>query len=310
MKTARHITTSLVLVLILSATTSAFAKGGGFSGGGSRSFSSPSRSFSAPSAPSRSYSAPSAPSAPRPASPPPSAPSYVSPPSSAPKYVAPAPSAPRPSAPNFDSSARAATAHAESQKRWEASLPKTSPSQPAVGIGNEGSAQAKTYTPVAPNYTREQYNSREKRAQVVFGQPSQQSSYSSQPQVVHNDVFGNTFFWLWLMDHNRPQGERDKWVYNHKDEMDPARFEELKKNDADLETRLKTLEARGEKKDPHYVPPELKGNEDLMYKDDVVKQHVTSESSLGTFLWVMLFASLFCFALWFLFWPRIERSRS
>lgn len=69
------------------------------------------------------------------------------------------------------------------------------------------------------------------------------------------------------MDHDH-QSERDEWIYNHRDEIDPARYAQLQQQDADLDARLKALEASGKQRDPNY---QVQGIDDLQYGDDAVQ---------------------------------------
>lgn len=257
----------------------ALAKGGGFSGGGrsfgGSGFGSGSRSFSAPSAP-RSYSAPSAPrsystpSAPRSYSTPsiPSTPrSFSTPGVSPPPRSSPTP-APKT---QYDSGAGRAARKDLSQQKFDATQPKPSPTPP-----DYRNARVRD---LRRDLSYERMQNRELRQQQTFG------GYASRPvPCCYSDPFGNMFFWLWLMD--RPRQERDTWVYNRRDEMDPARYEELRRKDTDLDRRLKEMESQGVKKDPSYVPPGV--DRDLMYSDDHAKQ-AYKEAHTSRFPWGWVF---------------------
>ena len=88
------------------------------------------------------------------------------------------------------------------------------------------------------------------------------------------------------MDNNNDRHERDMWLYNHRDQIDPARLEELKKHDADFESRLKALEAQGTKKDLSYTPAALEGNADLIYDDKVAEEVHREKNSSFPWRWV------------------------
>jgi hypothetical protein len=123
------------------------------------------------------------------------------------------------------------------------------------------------------NVTRETLETRPEREQVF-------RRYATQPVTVYHDSF-SPFFWLWLMD--RSQRDRDLWVYNHRDEMDQQRYNELARKDADLERRLNDLQQQGVAHDPSYTPPGV--DQDLMYDDDHVQQAYAqnqSHSAWGT----------------------------
>jgi len=110
------------------------------------------------------------------------------------------------------------------------------------------------------NVTRETLETRPEREQVF-------RRYATQPITVYHDSF-SPFFWLWLMD--RSQRDRDLWVYNHRDEMDQQRYDDLVRKDADLERRLNDLQQQGVNHDSSYTPPGI--DQDLMYDDNHVQQ--------------------------------------
>jgi hypothetical protein len=112
---------------------------------------------------------------------------------------------------------------------------------------------------------RERLDNRQLRSQQRY------DSYYSRPQPCcytgYHDPFNNVFFWMWLM--GQPSHDRDRWVYNHRDNLDARRYAELQREDADLERRMQALEAQGTKRDASYVPPGL--DRDLMYDDEHIK---------------------------------------
>lgn len=127
--------------------------------------------------------------------------------------------------------------------------------------------------------TDETLQTRPAREESIF------HSYRTQPVVVYHDSF-SPFFWLWLLD--RSQRDRDLWVYNHRDEMDQQRYQDLVRKDADLENRLHDLEQQGVPRDPSYTPPGV--DQDLMYDDNRVQQAHAEEQSHPA--WDLLFASV------------------
>lgn len=146
----------------------------------------------------------------------------------------------------------------------------------------------------------ERMQNRELRRQQTFG-----GYYGRQTPCCYSDPFGNMFFWLWLMD--RPRQDRDTWVYNHRDEMDPARYEELRRKDTDLDRRLKELEAQGVKKDPSYIPSGV--DRDLMYSDDHVK-NVYKNAHTSSFPWAWIFGIVIILGLGYLiFFVRFNVRR-
>jgi hypothetical protein len=109
-------------------------------------------------------------------------------------------------------------------------------------------------------------------------------SYRTQPVAVYHDSF-NPWFWLWLLD--RGQRDRDLWIYNHRDDMDQQRYQDLVQKDAGLENRLHDLEQQGVARDPSYTPPGV--DQDLMYDDNAVQQAAQNQSHPA---WDLLFASV------------------
>lgn len=89
---------------------------------------------------------------------------------------------------------------------------------------------------------------------------------SSVPVVHYNDPY-STFFWLWMLD--RSLDERARWAYNHRSEMDEARYRDLLTKDKALEAKIKELETEKKEKDPSYVPSGLP-DADLQYTNDYV----------------------------------------
>lgn len=93
--------------------------------------------------------------------------------------------------------------------------------------------------------------------------------YHTQTPIVvtqYRDSF-NPWFWMWLM--SQSSSDKAAWAHNHKDEIDPARLQELKSKDASFEERLKALE--GTPKDPKYKPTGI--DDDLMYTEEKSKSN-------------------------------------
>jgi hypothetical protein len=220
----------LLLACVLLLPSSTLAKGGGGFRGGGRSFGGGSRS-SGFSRSSRSFSSPRAPS---------------SPPGSGGSGGFRSPGGGF--ATRRDSGAASANRAESSRSLYER----------ANGINNNGNSPGDRQR--LGNVTHETLETRPQREQVF-------RRYATQPVTVYHDSF-SPFFWLWLMD--RSQHDRDMWVYNHRDEMDQQRYNDLARKDADLERRLNDLQQQGVAHDPSYTPPGV--DQDLMYDDNHVQQ--------------------------------------
>lgn len=106
---------------------------------------------------------------------------------------------------------------------------------------------------------RERWVNRELRRRDVFG------PYYDRPLVVYHDPYSSLFWW-WLLSQSLDQQAR--WAYHHRTDMDPDRYRDLVKQNADLENRVHDLEAKGVARDPTYRPSEV--SPDLMYTDGFV----------------------------------------
>jgi hypothetical protein len=93
------------------------------------------------------------------------------------------------------------------------------------------------------------------------------SPYWSRPVIVYNDPY-SSFFWWWLLDQSLDT--RASWVYNHRYDMDDARYRELVYKDLALENRVTELEQRQTPRDTSYVPTGM--DRDMMYTDKYVNQ--------------------------------------
>jgi hypothetical protein len=261
----------IVLFTVLLAPVSIFAKGGGgFGGGGGRSFGG-GGGFSRPSAP---ISRPSAPAPSR---------SFSSP------KAAPPPSRPAPSSGGFSTKYDSGAASAQRSQSSKSLYDR------ANGVSGGGSTGGR----VGP-VTDETLQTRPAREREVFTQ------YTTQPiPVYYHDSF-SPWFWLWLMD--RSQSDRDMWIYNHRDEMDNARYNDLLQKDADLQRRMDALQQQGVTPDPSYTPKGV--DQDLMYNDDQVKQAYDAAKSQSHFPWGLTFigVSAAAFAYLIFFVPMIKHK--
>ena len=106
---------------------------------------------------------------------------------------------------------------------------------------------------------QQKWVNREQRQQQFYG------AYYSRPVVVYNDPYPSMFWW-WMLD--RSLEERALWAYHHQSSMDQARYREMCAKDAQLEARVRQLEAQKVARDPNYAPKGM--DPDLMYTNDYV----------------------------------------
>jgi hypothetical protein len=105
----------------------------------------------------------------------------------------------------------------------------------------------------------ERWVNRQRRQQEAF------APYAGRPVVMYNDPFSSLFWW-WLLSQNLHT--QAQWAYHHRSDMDDARFRQLVRDNAQLETRIKELEASKLRRDPAWAPEGL--DPDLMYSDGYI----------------------------------------
>lgn len=158
------------------------------------------------------------------------------------------------------------------------------------------------------------WESRQSRTTTFYG------AYYSRPVVVYHDPYPS-FFWWWLLD--RSLEERAMWAYHHRSSMDEARYRDLLAKDAQLEARIRALEAQGVKRNPAYTPAGIT-DPDLMYDDNYVTAvynpqvppappthrhppHPYSGPSFGTIMLWLLGGVFAILLLWFLIWLLTQK---
>ena len=215
------------------------------------------------------------------------------------------------------------SAGASTPKSNYSDTPKTK--QPSGGfLGGQSTAQQKQASrdayKAAQQSTRESYSKApdSEKANVVRGSPAYQQStvrrtitheryvtyenrcgsfyggYYNQPISPYYSTFQsnptiNIWFWMWLME-KADQNERSNWVYNHRSQMSDAEYQALCQKDANLEARVKQLEASGTEQNPDYIPTALQDNPDLQYNSHFVKAAADDNTgpSFGTVcLWIL-----------------------
>jgi len=222
------------------------------------------------------------------------------------------PTGPPKSGNKLDQGGQMAQQKLDSKNSFKPQAPKTEWKDPKTG-------QTRNFTPaekaqvdtVRKTVTHERYITYETRYHDFYGP----YGYAGRPMIYYSDPFG-PFFYLWLFDRCTAE-ERARWAYNHRSEMDDARWRDMVKRDADLEARVRALEAEKRARDPNYVPAAMKDNPDLMYNPDFVNAAYnpspavyhppppSSGPSAGTVLFwllmVVLVGAVVVFVIWFIF---------
>lgn len=159
----------------------------------------------------------------------------------------------------FDGNAAQAKQREESKSNYiKGAEPKSTYTTPA-GKEAKIDTSSKSVTNIR-NMERTTYITRETRIYSTY------SPYYGRPVVVYNDPY-NSFFWYWMLD--RSLEERAMWAYHHQHEMDAARYREMCAKDAQLEARIRQLEAQNKGvRDVGYTPKGI--DPDLQYSDDFV----------------------------------------
>ncbi len=190
---------------------------------------------------------------------------------------------------------------ASSPTRSTAVPPPIPNSSPATGNGGYTSYNAPRRTTVW--YPDPQiYATRSVRIRNYY------SPYWSRPVVVYNDNY-NSFFWWWLLDQSIDS--QALWVYNHRADIDDARYRALVYQNLELENRVVQLQQQQTPVDPNYVPAGM--DRDLMYTDNYVNQayatRPTTGGRIGFFvLAVPVVLATGCFLVWFVFFKRWQTA--
>lgn len=144
--------------------------------------------------------------------------------------------------------------------------------------------------------SQEKWANRDLRQKQFYG------SYYSRPTVIYSDPYPS-FFWWWLLD--RSLDERAMWAYSHRSSMDAARYQAMLAKDAQLEAKIKELEAKGVKADPTYTPKGM--DSDLMYSNEYVDAAYnpevvgSSDANVGGLLIGIFAFAVVMVLVWFVF---------
>ncbi|MFO0926677.1 MAG: hypothetical protein U0736_06500 [Gemmataceae bacterium] len=162
----------------------------------------------------------------------------------------------------FDASAAAAQRRAESRKAYTAGkAPKPTYRPPGAAQPRPIDTADRRVTELRRQLDRERWVNRELRLRTYY------APYYGYPVVIYHDPY-SSFFWWWLLAQSLDT--RAHWAYHHRDVMDDARYRDLLRRDAQLEARVRELEAKQLPRNPAQVPPALEKDPDAMYTDEYV----------------------------------------
>ncbi len=170
----------------------------------------------------------------------------------------------------YDTSAATAQRREESKAVFQKSQQPRPTYTDAAGTTRPIDPRDRQVEDLRRDWDYERWRTREQRRRDTFDRiptPAPQA-----PVIVYRDSFSN-WFWWWLLAQNLDT--RSRWAYHHRDQMDEARYREMLRRDAQLEARVKQLEAEQVKRDPAHVPAGV--DRDLMYDDAYVDAVVNPE---------------------------------
>ncbi len=148
----------------------------------------------------------------------------------------------------------------------------------------------------------ERWVNREARQRQFYGDYYGRPAFG--PVVVYHDPY-SSFFWGWLLAQSLDH--RASWAYHHRDYMDQARYRDLLAHDAQLEARIRQLEAQQVPRDPSYLPEGM-NEPDLMYRDEYVTAVYNPQPRpthvLGVLLKTFVVIGIMALVVWLLFFKR------
>ncbi len=192
-------------------------------------------------------------------------------------------------------------------------MPKPTYTDP-VGTTRTIDPRDRTVEELRRDWTYENWRTREERRRQTFERSPIPLPQAQPPVVVYRDPFSN-WFWWWLLAQSLDT--RAHWAYHHRDQIDEGRYREMLRRDAQLEARVKQLEAEKVARDPAHVPAGV--DRDLMYEDAYVDAVVNPQPAPAppakakrswTFLKVFLIVGVVAFAIWLVFIKRWGGSPS
>ena len=157
----------------------------------------------------------------------------------------------------------------------------TTPQEKVLVVRSSPTYQNST---VRKTITHERYVTYETRSRDFYG------PYYGQPISPYYTTFQsnpnfNIWFWMWLME-RADANERSNWAYNHRSQISDTEWAALCQKDANLEARVRGLEAKGQAQNTDYIPAAMAENPDIMYNSHFVA--AAAEDNSGPSVGVVL----------------------
>jgi hypothetical protein len=205
----------------------------------------------------------------------------------------------RPSSGSFDATAARSQRMAESRVAYlKGQQPKPSYTD-GGGVSHPIQSGDRELKSLRRELDRQRWENRESRRRAFFGR---YYTYPS-PVVVYHDPYSNVFWW-WLL--SRSLDDQAYWAYNHRQVMDAARYRDLLAHDANLEARIRPLEAQHVAPDPTYRPDNI--DPDLMYSnsyvDAVYNPQPPITAPLRAMVTVLIVLCVLGLIIWLVFYKR------
>jgi len=191
----------------------------------------------------------------------------------------------QPTSVGFNSALTRAGQHESSRISYQNSMPTyQTPQGTTKTFTNSDSVRAGT----ARNYvTHERYITYDTRASNFYR--GYQPSY-------YNDCW-SPFLMSYLFSSSINSYDRANWVYNHRDSLDEARYEDLLRRDAGLAVQVQQLQATGQAPNPSYVLPAFAANPDLQYSQNFVTASYQNPVATSHVSWAWIFMGIALVAL-------------
>ncbi len=220
----------------------------------------------------------------------------------------------KPLSSGIDSSAGRAQKEDASAKAYSSSQkPKPAPSAPTPSYSTPSYSSSGS----GPSYSSNSGSRTTNNTTVIIDRRpyygNRYDYYTSRPVVRYNDPF-DSIFWYYLLD--QPTDVQALWAYNHRNDMDAARYNALLAQNAALSAQISALEAQNMARNTSYAPPEFDPN--VMYASNPSPGYTQAPAPayapsapmdgravFHVFLWIF-FIALGAIAVWYIFLREVR----